>query len=635
MDKVKKISEFPAAESFNADDLLFSEQGGRARSLSGEVLQAFCRAAVDALVERAETAADDAEAARAAISALQVTASTLAAGESATASVELTEDRFLISFGIPAGATGAPGAFIRSIERTAGNGTSGETDTYTITLTDGSKTTFQVYNGKDGSITFEDLTEEQRESLRGPEGPAGPAGPVGPAGYTPVRGTDYWTEEDKQEILDEVAESGAGGGMFASIFVTGLSEADTVSASNGEKIKTAVWNGEANRHEITKIGDAGMWTVTGTKDGYTDTKTVLVDAAAEYEISLFDVFGISRDITNSSPAWARTDMAVGMSATASVGTVSGSSDFDGVMPWAGIKRETLSTGDVMVKIPKFWFQRYREGNVERIRIADKGTPGFTLHPAFKHSGVECDHIYVGAYKTSSNNKSVTGAAPQASQTRATMRSNAKNKGTGWSLIDISALSAIQMLMLVEFADNNMQSKIGRGYCDGNSAAINTGSCDSVPNLTGRPSGTDGTVDVIWRGIEGFWGNIWELVDGVNFNGGKYYVCNDQSKYADDTVSGYEELSFTGAANWASSYITQEGLDRGNNTHVMLPTAAGSGSETTYECDACWSNTGWRVCLHGGSWDNGSKCGLFTTYLYRASSYSDAYIGSRLLYIPAQ
>ena len=198
MDKVKKISEFPAAESFNADDLLFSEQGGRARSLSGEVLQAFCRAAIDSLVSRAETAADGSEAVLAAISALQVTASTLAAGDSATAAVELTEERFLISFGIPAGATGNPGASIQSIERTAGSGTSGETDTYTITLTDGSTTTFQVYNGKDGSITFEELTPEQKATLKGDPGPEGPAGPA------PVRGKDYWTEADKQEIVNDV-----------------------------------------------------------------------------------------------------------------------------------------------------------------------------------------------------------------------------------------------------------------------------------------------------------------------------------------------------------------------------------------------------------------------------------------------
>ena len=35
----------------------------------------------------------------------------------------------------------------------------------------------------------------------------GPQGPQGPAGYTPVKGTDYWTEADKQEIINAVIAS--------------------------------------------------------------------------------------------------------------------------------------------------------------------------------------------------------------------------------------------------------------------------------------------------------------------------------------------------------------------------------------------------------------------------------------------
>lgn len=49
--------------------------------------------------------------------------------------------------------------------------------------------------------------------------------------------------------------------------------------------------------------------------------------------------------------------------------------------------------------------------------------------------------------------------------------------------------------------------------------------------------------MVWRGIEGLWGNVWEWVDGVNWNNGTYYVCNDPSKYADDTTTNYTALSF--------------------------------------------------------------------------------------------
>ena len=38
----------------------------------------------------------------------------------------------------------------------------------------------------------------------GPQGIQGETGPTGAAGYTPVRGTDYWTAEDQQAIVDDV-----------------------------------------------------------------------------------------------------------------------------------------------------------------------------------------------------------------------------------------------------------------------------------------------------------------------------------------------------------------------------------------------------------------------------------------------
>lgn len=462
-----------------------------------------------------------------------------------------------------------------------------------------------------------------------------------PAGYHNGNGSVGIADAEQEKIIAENIKRGvtilgvagsASGEIFSIIAVT-YPAGSTCTCSDGTTTLTARDTSGKALFNVT----VGEWTVTATQNGESVSSNIVITSDGQtesVELSFVKIYGISRDITASSPAWARTDDAVGMTATASVGTTAGASSFDSCYPWSEIRRETMPTGDVMVKIPKFWFRRYREGNVEYIKIADKATTDFTLHPAFNHGGVECDHIYVGAYKTSSNNKSVSGASPQVSQTRATSRSNAKAKGTGWSLIDISALSAIQMLMLVEFATNNMQSAIGRGYCDSNSAEIKTGSCDSVSNLTGRPAGADGKVDVVWRGIEGLWGNVWEWVDGVNWNGGTYYVCNDPSKYADDTATNYTALSFNGATNWSTAFITKEGLDTGNNEHVMLPATAGSGSESTYDCDACWSNTGWRVFVCSGGFNQASECGLFTADLSPTSSDLATNVGSRLLYIPS-
>lgn len=39
---------------------------------------------------------------------------------------------------------------------------------------------------------------------KGDTGETGPTGPTGPAGYTPIRGTDYWTAADRQSMVNDV-----------------------------------------------------------------------------------------------------------------------------------------------------------------------------------------------------------------------------------------------------------------------------------------------------------------------------------------------------------------------------------------------------------------------------------------------
>lgn len=73
-------------------------------------------------------------------------------------------------------------------------------------------------DGKDGTVKFDALTDAQKASLKGEKGDKGDkgdrgepgiqgaTGAQGPAGYTPVRGVDYWTNADKMQILSEVGK---------------------------------------------------------------------------------------------------------------------------------------------------------------------------------------------------------------------------------------------------------------------------------------------------------------------------------------------------------------------------------------------------------------------------------------------
>lgn len=60
--------------------------------------------------------------------------------------------------------------------------------------------------GADGVLRFEDLTSQQRETLKGAQGPVGPAGPVGPQGPTGPAGTQGIkgeTGEPGQNIINQ------------------------------------------------------------------------------------------------------------------------------------------------------------------------------------------------------------------------------------------------------------------------------------------------------------------------------------------------------------------------------------------------------------------------------------------------
>ena len=186
----KTIGTLPAAESLDDESLLVAEQQGEAVSVSGALFKQFAVAAAQFAVDAAKAAADRAEAA---------VAHSPTVGESGTWLVWDANTGTYVDSGVAA--TGANGSSIQSIERTEGSGASGTTDTYTVTLTDGSKTAFQVYNGKDGTVTFADLTAEQKATLKGDKGDPGEPGKKGD---TPVKGTDYWTEADKTEIVNGV-----------------------------------------------------------------------------------------------------------------------------------------------------------------------------------------------------------------------------------------------------------------------------------------------------------------------------------------------------------------------------------------------------------------------------------------------
>lgn len=432
---------------------------------------------------------------------------------------------------------------------------------------------------------------------------------------------------------------------FCTLTVT-IDSGSTVKAVNGSTTLTATSSGTAKFY----LPNTGTWSVTATKNGETATGSAACSSYTGYalELSYVKVFGVCWNYGAQSTALTRltksndpnglVNVNITTNPAPAVGTGAGSSPFDNYLPWSGMEEYNIinnavsykkgqsgfsrSSYDTVVFIPEYYFRIVNDTTNKKryYYIADKAKSGFSKHPG---SGK-----YVGRYNTISGHYSKTGAAPLVNLTRASARSGARGKGSKWSEYDFASWCAVWLLYLVEFSDWDSQSKIGRGYVDSNSSAINSGGTDSMTYHTGRASGTDGKTAVQYRHIENPWGNIFEWIDGVNFSAGTVYVCTTPENYADDTSTNYTNV---GTKVQSDGYIKALGMSS-NMPWAFFPSEVG-GSETTYIPDYAYYSSGWRVLRVGGGWNYGGYAGLFCFDADSSSSDSYSYVGARLLFHP--
>lgn len=432
---------------------------------------------------------------------------------------------------------------------------------------------------------------------------------------------------------------------FLSTITVTVDSGSTVTATLGSTVLTKTSNGTA----VFTVGKAGTWTIKAIKGDQTADGTVSITASGQSKsltLSYANVFGVMWDTSNSSTALTRltpsTDpyglvtRSVTTEPKPAVGAGSGSSPFDSYAPWNGMKECNLnSSGTVtawkgdsgfarsnnytMVFIPVFYVAQKRSGTKQYFYVSDKPKTGMTKHPG---SGK-----YVGKYHMDAfgNGYSATDGPPYINITRATARNKAKRVGSKFHLYDFATYCAIIFLYIVEFADWDCQSKIGRGYVDGSSPTLNSGGTDIMIYHTGRASGTDGRTAAQYRWIENLWGNVYQWVDGFNANGTTAYYCTDPSKYADDTATGYTKIGTLPASGWIKDLtVTDNGL--------LIPKTSG-GSETTYVPDYAYSDPDWRVLCVGGDWNEGTYAGLLSFNASTSSSGSYSNVSARLLCEP--
>ena len=436
---------------------------------------------------------------------------------------------------------------------------------------------------------------------------------------------------------------------FASLTIS-ASANTTITLTDGTVTKTLEYTGTP----IVQYVSLGTWDLSCTIDETEITRTVLVDSYTNQNVTLAPPSAaIQRyvDFTNNTttltgdPDTHPVYMGINRCNVADDGTINAYYGDAGYV-------EDGSNGQVMVKIPKFYYKVTpdSDGGLDGVHIrkctweiSASADEGFTLHPAFYDaSGNEIDYFLYGAfdavgqnssgaygtsYNTASDKlSSVAGSSmlPVNTLTRATARTMATNRGSGWYSAGVKQTMAVQMLMAVEYGFNS-QIGIGQGVV---SASAVTYAGQTTGNVT---SGTkdNKTTPVNWRGIENFWGNIFDWIDGLNLNNRVPYFCNSYT-FVDDTSSGYTQISFSLPS---SNHITALGYDS-NNPWVMLPSESGNSKPTGSIGDYVASGSGWRVTLLGGNWGYDSNAGALYWYCSNQSSYASSNIGARVMFIPS-
>lgn len=358
-----------------------------------------------------------------------------------------------------------------------------------------------------------------------------------------------------------------------------------------------------------------------------------------------NIYGVTWSVGASS-ILARTDAAAGFAdPVPSVGGSAGSSPFDDLMPWSGMQIVEDDTAGTLVSIPKFWYRVTNTGTEITLQIADGAVSGFAVSPAHADRGDgkgERDVVYIGRYKCAGDSgQSVSGQAPIVNVSRPDFRSAfSKLAGDCYSMQDYAMFWTTRMLMLVEYANWDLQSKIGYN-CGNGESAENTGASDTIPYHTGTIHESLDTygVGVQYRFIEDPWGNVAEWVDG-------FYLAEstDETALADAYIimNPAEFSDDTGGVKIGSIPATlQSGLIKNwlvpsvdGYSWAMIPSAADVDGVTTGFNEYCADGCGFYgpALYVGGGYLPGPFYGAFCVAAVDASVARDG-IGARLQKIP--
>ena len=409
------------------------------------------------------------------------------------------------------------------------------------------------------------------------------------------------------------------------------------------------------------VPTVGVWTIYNpVTDRSTEVKTQFY-GVYETEVTCYRKFSAIIDFSKSNPDTMCTyeDDASGM--------VEGSAEWDKQPIFKDLKNCILKNGEVLGYLKKENITKFEDGSSAdittlgndvmleipyrvgymiswldstrlKVSITDNPNDGDYEYDAFSlDSYNDCDKIYIGTFKgycSGSKAYSSSGKSVTVSQTIDTFRTWCRARGTGYQQRTYGSVKLMQCLYIIRFGTLNSQNAVGMGYVlSSHSSGVSTGGTNAygfnseIIKSTNPSYMTDQNHQVKCLGIEDFWGNYWEFVDGIVSGSTREILTCDIAKNFVTNGSGYRNNGNGGVSADLGNYMS---IPQGGNKAGFTPKTV-SGSDSTYFCDYAYLRVS-CLAFFGGTWNSAGGAGAFLLHLGNAFSLSNAGVGCRLMYL---
>lgn len=323
--------------------------------------------------------------------------------------------------------------------------------------------------------------------------------------------------------------------------------------------------------------------------------------------------------------------------------------------------DDLGLPSVMVAIPK----------MKNSEIISGGSD--VVHPAFKVNNVEKDVVYFSKYQNivmRDRGYSLPFKNPAVSMDTDAALTYCRNKGTGWTLTPLSLWAAVALWTRKNSTMPKGNNDFGKDKTNSWEKGVPIGNLDNgkVAHIATGSGPASWFHDGTPAGIADMNGNVWEKLSGMRLNNGEIQIIKDDDMFLatidhSDTSADWKAIKSDGSLvapgtsgslkyDWVSSKIqlttsitTQADSGRGCEYKDMTLASGLSAPELAkaliiypdapagdYGGDYHWmNNSGERLPIAGGDWNDGADAGVFDLNLHDPRSNASWYIGFRAAY----